>query len=78
MAAKNTKKLITKSKSKSKSKSKLKDISNLIRVNLRLTKSVHGKIKKLALKQEVSINEMISDLIKNYINNPSVLENKNS
>ena len=79
MATKNIKTLPTKSKSKSKPKpkSKLKDTSNLIRINLRILKSLNEKIKKLALKQGVSMSEMISNLIKNYINNQSILENKN-
>jgi hypothetical protein len=76
MATKNIKKLPTKSKSKP--KAKLKDTSNLIRINLRILKSLNGKIKKLALKEGVSMSEMISNLIKNYINNQSILESKNS
>lgn len=75
MATKNIKKLPTKSKSKP--KSKLKDTSNLIRINLRILKSLNGKIKKLALKQGVSMSEMISSVMKNYLNKPSVAENKN-
>ena len=78
MATKSIKKLPTKSKSKSNPKSKLKDTSNLIRINLRILKSLNEKMKKSALKQGVSMSEMISSIMKNYLNKPSVTENKKS
>lgn len=75
MASKIIKKLTT---NKSKSKPKSNKVSNLIRTNINIPKSLHAKIKKFALNQEVTMSKAISDLIKKYLNNQAAMINKNS
>lgn len=75
MASKIIKKLTT---NKSKSKPKSDKVSNLIRININIPKSLHAKIKKFALNQEVTMSKAISDLIKEYLNKQAAMINKNS
>ncbi|MGI9215026.1 MAG: hypothetical protein ACR2HS_05200 [Gammaproteobacteria bacterium] len=75
MASKIIKKLTT---NKSKSKPKSDKVSNLIRININIPKSLHAKIKKFALNQEVTMSKAISGLIKEYLNNQAAMINKNS
>lgn len=76
MASKIIKKLTI---NKSKSKPKSDKVSNLIRININIPKSLHAKIKKFALNQEVTMSKAISDLIKEYLNNQAAaMINKNS
>ena len=44
------------------------------KINVNILKSLHNKTKQLALKNKITIQEVVSVAIKEYINKPSVLE----
>ena len=46
----------------------------LARVNINIPKILHTKTKRFSLKNKISIQEIVSAAIKEYINKPAVLD----
>ena len=46
----------------------------LARVNINMPKSLHNKTKQFALKNKITIQEIVSAAIKEYINKPTAIE----
>lgn len=46
----------------------------LARVNINIPKSLHNKTKQFALKNKITIREIVSAAIKEYINKPAELK----
>ncbi len=46
----------------------------LARVNINIPKSLHNKTKQLALRNKITIREIVGAAIKEYINKPAISE----
>lgn len=75
--AKSTKKTSAKAAKTSKKPTKISKAKvELARVNINIPKSLHNKTKQFALKNKITIREMVGAAIKEYINKPTVLDAK--
>lgn len=75
MVLKKQKVLAANNTSKSKKSIKTVNQSNSIRTNIKMIRSLHSKVKQFVLKHNVTMSEMITSAIKEYIKNFTVETN---
>ena len=65
--AKKAKASANKNKNKPKTTAKSTTIKEMVRVNINIEKTLYEKIKKFAVKHEISVTKMVNEALKQYI-----------